>query len=320
MILASVVIPTHNRRLLLERLLRSLEAQTLPADSFEVLIVHNHTPDGTEEMAREWCARQTFKARYFQKNYKGPTRSREFGARTAEGRHVVFIDDDCIATPRWLEEGLAAFDAKGKDHPIGLVQGMTTPMPGQPQRFPFKTINIVEPTVFFETCNIFYLKDAFEAVGGFSEDFLDRFYGEDTDLGWKVTQQGFAAGFAPGALAHHEVFQVSLRQWLAEPLHFKNLPYLVKKYPALRERMFARYFLTRDTCFFNFLWLALLLSPLSAWAGLLALPYFIERLRGGSHVGGWKLRILRVIAGLPRNLFMWWALARGSVRARTVLL
>jgi hypothetical protein len=116
------------------------------------------------------------------------------------------------------------------------------------------------------------------------------------------------------------VFQVSFYQWLAEPLHFKNLPYLVKKYPALRERMFARYFLTRDTCFFNLLWLALLITPFNAWAALLALPYFVERLRGGAHVGGWHMRLLRVLAGLPRGLFMWWALVKGSLRARTVLL
>ena len=319
MILCSIVIPTHNRRALLERLLRTLETQALRDGSFEVLIIHNHTPDGTEEMAEAWCARQPFPARYFRKAYNGPTRSREFGARSAAGRYVAFIDDDCIATPGWLQAGIDAFDAPG-GRPLGLVQGRTLPMPDQPQRFPFKTIHIDAPTVFFETCNIFYLKRAFEDVGGFSEDFLDRFYGEDTDLGWKVTQHGYGAGFAAAALAHHEVFQVSVQQWLREPLHFKNLPYLVKKYPALRERMYGRYFLTRDTCYFNLLGLGLLGAAFQPWAGLLALPYFVERLRNGGHVGGLGLRLLRVAVGLPRGLFMWWALARGSLRARSVLL
>ncbi|RYF36744.1 MAG: glycosyltransferase, partial [Comamonadaceae bacterium] len=201
----TVVIPTHNRRDLLARLLASLAAQSLPPSAYEVIIVHNHTEDGTEAMAREWCGRQAFAARYFRKDYKGPARSRDFGARTAQGRYVAFIDDDCVASPHWLSAGLAAFEdppAAPGAAPVGLVQGATLPMPGQPRPFLSKTIEIPQATVFFETCNIFYLRSAFEQVGGFSEDFIDRFYGEDTDLGWKMMQAGFASRFAAAALVH----------------------------------------------------------------------------------------------------------------------
>lgn len=329
-ILVTVVIPTHNRRDLLARLLESLERQSLDARRYEVLIVHNHTADGTEEMATEWCGRQPFAARYYRKSYNGPARSRDFGARAARGRFVAFIDDDCAATPRWLEAGLAAFEgtgasigygAQGAGRTVGLVQGRTLPMPGQPQRFPFKTVTVDAPSVFFETCNIFYRKDAFDAVAGFSDDFLDRFYGEDTDLGWKVGQHGYAAMFAGEALVHHEVFRVSFYRWLAEPLHFRNIPRLVKKYPQLRRHMYARYFLSRDTCLFNVLLLALLVAAIKPAAGaVLALPYFVQRYRSGGHVGGFPARMARVVLGVPRNSFMWWALARGSVEARCVLL
>lgn len=320
----SVVIPTHGRRALLARLLAALSAQTLAPADFEVLIVHNHTDDGSEELARRWCAAQPFAAQYFRKNYKGPARSRDFGARVARGRCIAFIDDDCVPTPGWLAAGLAAF-AEGSDAasglPIGLVQGCTLPMPGQPRPLLSKTVEIPGPTIFFETCNIFYLKSALERLGGFSDDFLDRFYGEDTDLGWKVTQGGYASRFAAAALVHHEVFHVSLYKWLAEPRFFVNLPYLVRKYPALRDRMYGRYFISKDSCLFNLLPLALLSAPLlGAWAALLVLPYFVERFRNGSHIRRLWLRLARVLAGVVRGAVIWWTLLQGSWRARTLLL
>ena len=328
-LLVSVVVPTHDRCELLGRLLASLEAQSIGAAAYEVIIVHNHTTDGTEQMARAWCARQPFAASYHRKGYNGPARSREFGARQARGRFIAFIDDDCVATPGWLASGVAEFadDARPADAPaaargvVGAVQGRTLPMPGQQRRFPVKTIRIEAPSVYYETCNMFYRKQTFESVGGFSDDFLDEFYGEDTDLGWKVRQSGHEIRFATDALVHHEVFEVSFHKWLTEPLYFRNLPYLARKYPALRQSMFHRYFLTADTCLFNLFLVAIVVAAFNAPAGaLLALPYLVERYRNGAHVGGFRMRLVRVAAGIPRNLLMWWALAGGSLRARTLLI
>jgi len=324
----SVVIPTHGRRDMLARLLASLEQQSLDPRLFEVHIVHNFIDDGTEEMARDWCARQPFGAFYYRKNYDGPTRSRDFGARAANGSLIAFIDDDCVASPGWLEAGIAGFesggaggDSRATPAAIGLVQGRTLPLPGETQRFLVRTIRVEHPSIFFETCNMFYSKRAFEAVGGFSEDFLDQFSGEDADLGWKFLDNGYASVFAHDALVRHQVFRVSYWQWLAEPLLvLKNLPYLAKKYPGFRRRMFKRYFFTKQTCLFNFFLAGLVLVPLSPWTLLLTLPYLIERYRSGGHVGGVATRLARIAFGIPRGFTMWWALAKGSIQARSILL
>ncbi|MBX3716997.1 MAG: glycosyltransferase [Burkholderiales bacterium] len=331
-LLVSVVIPTHNRRALLARLLESLERQTLDPSRFEVHIVHNHTPDGTEEMARDWCARQPFRARYYRKNHNGPTRSRAFGAQASVGRFIAFVDDDCVVTPGWLEAGIAAFGPGAADpgpdpRPlapggIGLVQGRTLPMPGERPRFLTRTIRVERATDYFETCNIFYSRRDFVAVGGFSEDFLDQFSGEDADLGWKMTMRGYRAAFAPGALVHHEVFRVTYRQWLAEPLLLlKNMPYLAKKYPEFRRRLYHRHFFSKESCLFNLFLLGVAITAVNPIAGaVVAAPYLVERYRSGGHVGGAGVRIARVFFGMPRGLAMWWALLKGSIRARTILL
>ncbi len=320
----SVVIPTHNRKHLLFRLLAALQQQTLDDDSYEVIIVHNFTDDGTEEIALNWCAQQPFKARYFKKDYNGPARSRDFGARLALGDYIVFIDDDCIATEYWLESGLLAFERYERQPDgleVGLIQGRTLPVPDQPRHLLEKTISIQAPTVFYETCNIFYSKKVFIEVGGFSEEFLDKFYGEDTDLGWKVREAGYGIHFSADALVYHEVFHVSVWNWLKEPLYFNNIPYLVKKYPRLRESMYYRWFLTKDTCFFYFFLLGLLSMIMIGPLGMaMATPYFYQRYRSGKHMANPVYRLVRALVGVPRAFFMWWALLIGSIKTRSCLL
>lgn len=323
----SVVIPTHRRRELLGRLLRSLEQQSLGHDSYEVVIVHDYTDDGTEEMARAWCARQPFRARYYRKCFRSAARIREFGVGEARGSVVGFIDDDCVATPTWLAAGVAAFRAAqvaaaqtgGAARGIGLVQGKTLPVPCESRGFCTKTLRIESPTVFFETCNIFYAKEAFVAAGGFSAHFTT--YGEDTDLGWRVTQLGYESGFAPAALVYHEVFKLSITKWLTEPWYFRHLPRLVAMYPQLRGSMFGRYFVSKDTCLFNLLLIALCVGCVSGPLGIaLAVPYFYQRYTGGAHVGGLLPRLGRVVAGVPRGLVVWLALVTGSIRAQSLLI
>ncbi|KPJ61941.1 MAG: glycosyl transferase, partial [Deltaproteobacteria bacterium DG_8] len=45
----SVIIPTYNRKDELEKLLYSLNNQTLPQSQFEIIVVDDGSSDGTEE-------------------------------------------------------------------------------------------------------------------------------------------------------------------------------------------------------------------------------------------------------------------------------
>ncbi len=324
----SVIVPTHARAALVMRLLESLAGQTLAPAAYEVIVVHNFTDDGTESLVRDWCAQQPFVARYFRKDYKGPARSRDFGARTANAAVVAFIDDDCVAGPQWLAEGLAAFDHGGQPHVAStasgqpaLVQGRTLALAQRPARFPYRTIQIEQSSIFFETCNIFYDRAVFLHIGGFSPDFLDAYFGEDTDLGWKLVSAGHPAVFAPAAVVRHEVHEVSLAHWMFEPARFGRLPDLVRRYPALRRHMMWRYFFSRETLLFNGFVLALLVCLLSpAIGGVLLLAYCIARYRTGAHVGSPALRVARVVMGVPRGAVAWWSMLRGSLHSRTLLL
>lgn len=146
----------------MSRLLDSLLVQDWPRDRYEIIVVHNFTPDGTEDAVRSRQREGEVQVRYFRTAFGGPGPSRQFGADQARGDVLAFIDDDCVATPAWIGAGVAEI-ATG----FALVQGRTMQHPGQPRRLVEKTVTVEGPTLFFETCNIFYDAAAFRAVGGF---------------------------------------------------------------------------------------------------------------------------------------------------------
>jgi GT2 family glycosyltransferase len=300
---------------MLERLIASLQAQVYPAGKFEIIVVHNWTADGTEELVTSLTRHISFIA-YYRKNNRSPTASRQFGAQIARGTIVAFIDDDCEADPRWIESGVAAMQPN-----IGIVQGRTIPRPDQPRRFFEKTVSITGRTPLFETCNIFYRRSAFLEVGGFSPEFLERFWGEDTDLGWKVRQAGWQCAFAENALVYHEIFAQSVVDWHLEALRLQAWPMLVKKWPLLRRELYCRYFLSRQSAAFTLCVIGIVLALAVSWGGLfLTLPYGVVRAIETGRFRNPLLVAARMLFGLPRAALIFCALAYGSIKSRRVVL
>jgi glycosyltransferase involved in cell wall biosynthesis len=311
----SVIVPTHRRPALLARLLRSLLAQLWPADRMEVIVVHNATPDETAQIVNAAAVAATFPIAYHATDFSGPGPSRQFGAERARGSVLAFIDDDCEATPGWVAAGVAAL-GQG----FALVQGQTLPNPEQPRRLMEKTVSVTGPTPYFETCNIFYDAAVFHALGGFPADFRERFYAEDTALGWTVRRAGHRTGFAPNAVVHHEVFAVPLRAWLKEPRNMRQWPYLARAFPEIRRELFLGVFLSRLTAGFALAALGVLLMPLSAWALLLVLPYVAIRFSERGRYRAPHLLLARLLFGLPRAAVLLGTLLVSSWRARSLVL
>jgi GT2 family glycosyltransferase len=312
----TVVVPSHGRCMLLGRLLQSLVRQTYPVCRYEIIVVDNAVGDGTAEMVRTTAAGALVPISYHAKEFTSPAPSRQFGAEIGHGTVIAFIDDDCVAADHWLAAGVAALRPG-----VGLVQGRTLPNPEQRRPLLEKTVTIDGASPFFETCNIFYDRTAFWQVGGFSPEFVAQFYGEDTDLGWKVKIAGFETSFAEDALVYHEVFRVSFLKWLIEPARFCIWPYLASKFPDIRSHFYYRIFLNRTTASFNLFMVGLFLGILGHVALLLlCLPYLLIRYMDGGRFAHPLLRIARIIFGLLRAAVAMGALTYGSVRARTLVL
>ncbi len=98
--LVSIVIPTFNRPDQLAGCIGSICALEYPPNRFEVIVVNDGGPDDTEDVVRQFSP--TLSIRYHRTRHGGPAAARNYGARSARGRFLVFLDDDCRPMPDWL--------------------------------------------------------------------------------------------------------------------------------------------------------------------------------------------------------------------------
>lgn len=88
----TVLIPTYNRRKLLERALHSVVVQK---GDFEIIIIDDASSDNTEEFVREYQKNSSANIIYLKhdKN-KGVNAARNLGIQHATGKWIAFLDDD----------------------------------------------------------------------------------------------------------------------------------------------------------------------------------------------------------------------------------
>ncbi len=101
----SLVIPTYNRKPILEKCLKALEAQSL-SDSvvtdYEIVLVDDGSTDGT----LEWLSTHKDEfphVRTFEQEHMGPAAARNLGVEKAKGDTIIFIDSDLVVTEVFLQ-------------------------------------------------------------------------------------------------------------------------------------------------------------------------------------------------------------------------
>jgi glycosyltransferase involved in cell wall biosynthesis len=109
---ASVIICAHNPRPdYLARVLQALDKQTLPKEYWELLLVDNMSD---EPLADRWDLSWHPYSRQIQETTLGLTPARMRGIREAEGACLIFVDDDNVLAPDYLETALKI----GRDWPM----------------------------------------------------------------------------------------------------------------------------------------------------------------------------------------------------------
>ncbi len=204
----TAVIPVHNRADLLERLLETMEAQTIPF--VEVLAVDNGSTDGAVEVAVDHGCRVLP-----MDGNQGFARAVNAGWRAAQSEWVAVLNTDVELEPLWLERLLAALEA-GTGFATGLIlrHGTTDTVDGTYDLVSragcawraghgrnadygrgSASIHIAPATACL------YRRDVLEQLGGFDERYES--YMEDVDLGLRCVGAGISGVYAPGAIAWH---------------------------------------------------------------------------------------------------------------------
>lgn len=118
----SVIICTHNpRRDYLARVLSALQSQTVPCDYWELLLVDNASD---QSLAGRIDLSWHLSARHVKEEKLGLTFARLLGIRESAGELLVFVDDDNVLDPDYLEQALANAAAWPS---IGAYSGQVRP-------------------------------------------------------------------------------------------------------------------------------------------------------------------------------------------------
>jgi len=211
----SVVVVTFNRAHCIDICISSLERQTTEPD--QVIVIDSSDNYETEELLRE--KRIIYKHaghRLYQ------PQARKIALEMADGDIIIFVDDDVVCTPKWLEsviQGYSFDNVVGVGGPVIVCDEKLRPLEkvrlsDRNQNFfsrggdihvtrawiPSKPIR----TMLMMGGNMSFLKDKLKEVGGFDE-FYGRggAYREETDPQIALIKKGYDFMYMPGAIVYH---------------------------------------------------------------------------------------------------------------------
>ena len=237
----SVIIPTYHRPELLRRAVTSVLRQDGYDAALEVIVCVSDRTDARDRAVAESLAGEDPRVRFVVAPRGGVAAARNAGIAAARGDLFAFMDDDCQATPGWLEAGIDGLST------ADVVQGKTVPEESRDSRM-LKTITIEQLSWLWEACNLFVRRAAVDRAGPFDEHWdpkgrAENAWGEDTEWGWRLIRNGATYAFASGAEVRHVLAMRSMSQVLRHKLDLRYFPMMIRRVPEVRRRFFLRYFL-----------------------------------------------------------------------------
>jgi len=116
----TVAICTYNRERYLPGLFRSIQAQTLASNMFEVVLIDNNSPGNTHTLFQQFVdANPNLSGRYFLEKNQGLSFARNRAIRESGAELITFLDDDAFIHERYLETLLEGFDRHSDCGAIG---------------------------------------------------------------------------------------------------------------------------------------------------------------------------------------------------------
>ncbi|MGI2903556.1 glycosyltransferase [Tolypothrix sp. VBCCA 56010] len=225
----SAIICTHNRDTYLGAAIDSLLAQEFAA-GFEVVVVDNNSSDRTREVVEQRLSDPRLK--YVFEPVLGLSVARNTGAKESRGEILAYLDDDAVASSRWLQILYSAYENNSK---IAIAGGKVTLLWPQGIQQPRwlspglagnlgaydlgdSIVYIEQPGLTPRGLNYSIRRSFLNEIGGFDPNLgrvgKNLLSNEELQMTELALQRGWQVAYLPDALVAHNVAPERLnRSW-----------------------------------------------------------------------------------------------------------
>ena len=201
----SVIIVNYNGKALLEKCLESLSKVNY--ENFEIIVVDNNSTDGSIELVTKNYPSIILLKLNSNKGFAEPN---NIGAKIANGKYLLFLNNDTIVTPNFISEMVQVIE---NDKKIAICQSLLL----KPDESVDSSGDFIDQlgVVYNSTkktdeireissargASMLIRKDVFDILEGFDEKFYVSF--EDVDLGWRTWMIGYKVILTPKSVVYH---------------------------------------------------------------------------------------------------------------------
>lgn len=115
--LLSIIVPIYNVEPYVEKCIRSIQTQDIPADDYEIICINDGSPDDSREIVLR-LQNEFVNIVLIDQENQGVSRARNNGIERASGRYLLFIDPDDFIQDNSLDHILKT--VASKDAQIGI--------------------------------------------------------------------------------------------------------------------------------------------------------------------------------------------------------
>lgn len=205
LIFFSIIIPTYNRPDRLHSCLKAIAQLDYPHENFEVIVVDDGSKMPLTSIVEP--LQVDLNLTLLRQANAGPASARNAGAAIAQGKFIVFTDDDCVPTSDWL----SALEAQFQLTPAALVGGKT--LNALPENlhstasqllidYLYDYYNAEAAASFFASNNFALPTATFQLLKGFDTTF-PLAAGEDREFCDRWLHQGYQMVYVPQVKVYH---------------------------------------------------------------------------------------------------------------------
>lgn len=235
----SVILCTYNRDKYIYNVLRSIAANTLPHDQYEIVLVNNNSTDNTPAECQRFCDDHPDIAfRYCVETNQGLSYARNRGIRESQGDLLAYVDDDATVNPQYLES-YTRFFAR---HPQAVAAGgpiLPVYETEEPRWMSHYTRQLITGRLYHGDSerqfprdsypgggNACYRRSVFDTVGSFNVELGRKgnslIGAEEKDLFDKMNSHNMKFYYIPTAILYHIIAPYKLTDD-----YFKRLTYSI---------------------------------------------------------------------------------------------